>query len=307
MQKKSIVLRGKQFNLGTITTIQTIVEEHFSKGRTLISEAVCEELNWRQPNGRLKDRACRDVLLCLEEQGYLKLPISKKKTNGNNGHKETKDSLRNNKIKLQNYFLEKYGNDGITEYFIPKLEMVRWTKKEKLWNDLVRSFHYKGLNVIVGRSLKYIAFLDERPVACLGWGDSAWALEARDTWIGWNLPTRRANLTKIINNVRFLILPWVKVKNLASTLLAINEKKVAEDWQLYYKTRPVLLETFVDMELFNGTCYKAANWYNLGTTKGTAKSGNSHFTHNRKKYIYVKPLITDFREILLGEHSEEGI
>lgn len=307
MQKKLIVLRGKRFDLDTINTIQAIVEEHFSKGRTFISEAICEKLNWRQPNGRLKDRACRDVLLYLEEHAYVKLPISKNKINGNNGHKKTKNNLSNSKIKLQNYFLEEYGGDEIKDYFIPKLKMVRWTQNEKLWNDLVKAFHYNGLNVIVGRNLKYIAFLDEKPVACLGWGDPAWALEARDTWIGWNLSTRKTNLNKIINNVRFLILPWVKVKNLASTLLAISEKKVAEDWKLYYKTDPVLLETFVDIELFNGTCYKAANWCNLGTTKGSAKSGNSHFIHNRKKYIFVKPLITDFREKLLEKHSEEGI
>ncbi|MEK7850712.1 MAG: Druantia anti-phage system protein DruA, partial [Deltaproteobacteria bacterium] len=151
---------------------------------------------------------------------------------------------------------------------------------------------------IVGSYLKYLAYLDDQLVACLGWGSAAWKVACRDSLIGWSTPLRKKNLSKVANNVRFLVLPWVKVEHLASKVLAANVKRLAADWHSLYQESIVLLETFVDISRFRGTCYRAANWRYVGDTKGIAKSGNVHCYHGQPKAVYLYPLGSDFRERL---------
>jgi len=150
----------------------------------------------------------------------------------------------------------------------------------------------------VGAYLKYLAYLDGRPVACLGWGSAAWRVSCRDAFIGWDRARRQRNLSQLVNNVRFLILPWVQVEHLASKVLAANIRRLAADWQAYYNQAIVLLETFVDQARFPGTCYRAANWQYVGTTRGIAKSGNRHYRHDQCKAVFLYPLRRDFRERL---------
>ncbi len=149
-----------------------------------------------------------------------------------------------------------------------------------------------------GSYLKYLAYLDDRLVACLGWGSASWNVACRDSFIGWSTPLRKKNLAKVVNNVRFLILPWVKVEHLASKILAMNIRCLADDWRFLYGETIVLLETFVDMARFQGTCYRAANWRYVGKTRGIAKSGNDHCYHGQPKAVYLYPLARDFRESL---------
>lgn len=180
------------------------------------------------------------------------------------------------------------------------LEMVRLSPKEGLWDHLVHEYHYLGYPWIVGSHLKYLAYLDGRPVACLGWGSAAWKVACRDHFIGWNHQSRKKNLALLANNVRFLVLPWVRVKHLASKVLAANLGQLPRDWQAFYQQPLVLLETFVDMARYRGTCYRAANWIHVGQSLGVAKSGNRHFPHGQSKAVYVYPLTRDFRERLNG-------
>lgn len=289
---KNITIRGRNFSQQDIKIIKKITARYFSKGRTFISKKICEKLDWKQPNGWFKDRACRDVLLTLEEMEILILPKPMIKKNKKKKNTDDINSIRKS-------FLSKYGENTITYYQKPRLEMIRQTKKEKLWNSLVRVFHYESYGVIVGRNLKYIAYYGNIPIACIGWGDPAWALESRDKLIGWDTNTKQKKLHKIVNNVRFLILPWVKVPNIASTLLAMNEKLLVNDWLNFYDIEISLLETFVEKSRFNGTCYKATNWRLIGETKGTAKRGNSHYKHNNIKYVFIKPLNNDFPKGLI--------
>jgi hypothetical protein len=191
-------------------------------------------------------------------------------------------------------------HDKLSNLTLVELKPVRNTKLEPLYNSLVQQYHYLGYRQIVGNHLKYIAFIGNRPVACLGWGSAAWKIQSRDDFIGWNPATRRDNLHFVVNNTRFLILPWISVKCLASKILALNAKRISDDWLKTYNYPLYLLETFIEKDRFKGTCYKAANWICTGQTKGTAKKGRDHLFHGKIKDIYLYPLRKDFRKKLTG-------
>jgi len=190
---------------------------------------------------------------------------------------------------------EKLTNLGFVD-----LKPVRNTKLEPLYNSLIHQHHYLGYRQIVGNHLKYIAFIADRPVACLGWGSAAWKLKSRDDFIGWDTKSKQNNLHFVANNTRFLILPWVSVKCLASKLLALNARRICADWLNTYNYPLYLLETFIEKDRFKGTCYKAANWVCTGQTKGTAKKGHLHVKHGNIKDVYLYPLRKDFRKKLIG-------
>jgi hypothetical protein len=176
--------------------------------------------------------------------------------------------------------------------------LVRNTPLEPLYNSLVQQHHYLGYRQIVGNHLKYIAFIADHPVACLGWGSAAWSVKSRDSFIGWDKPTKEKNLHFVANNTRFLILPWINVKYLASKILALNAKTISDDWLNIYNHPLFLLETFVEKDRFTGTCYKAANWICVGHTKGTTKRGHDHLFHGKIKDLYLYPLRKKFKERL---------
>ena len=278
---QEFVARGRSFTRQEIKLIQQIVKEDFDKGRSAISREVCEALDWRQHNGWLKDRACRDVLRIMDTEGLIELPppLVPGGSPGSNGRE-----------RKRRWNLEEFECLTFTEYRRPTLRAVRHTEHESLWNELVDEYHYLGYSVIVGKHLKHIAYFDDVPVACLGWGSAAWQVKARDDWIGWDQRTRKRNLHKVVNNVRFLILPWVQIRNLASTILAMAERTMLQDWIDYYCIRPCLLETFVDKSRFAGISYRAANWLCIGETKGWSKTGNSWKNHETAKYVFVRPI-----------------
>lgn len=284
-----IIIRKRIVDKKELLIIQAVVNEHWNKGRTYISKVLCKKWNWVQPNGRLKDMACREVLLTLSRKGIIALPP--RKTFRNN-------SIRNRcvpLIKIDKFPIHK----NISDIQTLKLKMVRRTNLEPLYNSLVQQFHYLGYCQIVGNHLKYMAFIDDRLVACLGWGSAAWSVKSRELFVGWNKSSKEKNLHFVVNNTRFLILPWVKIKCLASKILALNAKRISDDWLKIYNYPLFLLETFVEKNRFKGTCYKAANWINVGHTKGTAKKGHDHLFHGKIKDVYLYPLRKDFRKKLI--------
>ena len=285
-----ITIRKRIITETDLELIQVTVKEHWDKGRTQISQILCKKWNWIQPNSSLKDMACREVLLTLNRKGLLNLPP---RFNSANNDK------RNRSIPLIE--IEQTPVKGKLSDLPPvKLNLVRNTSLEPLYNSLVQQHHYLGYRQIVGNYLKYIAFIDDRAVACLGWGSAAWSVKSRDSFIGWDKSTKEKTLYFIANNTRFLILPWVSVKCLASKILALNAKRISNDWIKVYNHPLYLLETFVERNRFAGTCYKAANWICVGQTKGTAKKGNHHLFHGNIKDVYLYPLRKDFREKLGG-------
>ena len=140
-----------------------------------------------------------------------------------------------------------------------KIELVNRTEWEVLWNHLVKSYHYLGYNKIIGPRVKYLVWFKERPIAAISYTQASYKLSMRDTFIGWSEEERQRNLPHVLNNNRFLILPWVHVKNLASHIIALSIKRLKHDWPILYRTQPYVLETFVDRTHYKGTCYKASN------------------------------------------------
>ena len=152
----------------------------------------------------------------------------------------------------------------------------------------------------MGENLRYLGLVDGKIVACIGWGSAAMKSGPREQFIGWDDNVKANNLPYIVNNTRFLILPWVKISHLASKLLSLNCKRLSSDWKKFYNHPIYLTETFVDVSRFQGTCYKAANWKHLGYTKGHEKKGDHYFKHGKVKALFFYPLHRKYKEFLLG-------
>lgn len=288
MAEEIYQIRGRTIGQDELATIRGIVGSHWHKGRSAISRALCQHWNWYQANGNLKDRACRVLLLKLEEKGEIALPP------------RLKESYRHpRKADRHNYLYDDSLLTGkVSEYGSLTIKMVRRTPDEGLWDYLVDRYHYLGNPWIVGCYLKHLVYLDDRLVACLGWGSAAWKVASRDQAIGWDSQQRKANLHKVVNNARFLILPWVNIQHLASKVIAANVRVLQEHWYDFYNQPITLLETFVDTTRFQGICYKAANWRHIGNTKGRGK----YDRHNRQaepvKAVFLYPLTKNFQEAL---------
>ena len=288
MDMLPITIRKRTITACDLENIQTTVNKHWRKGRSSISKILCRKWNWIQPNGHLKDMACREVLLTLNRKGLLKLPP--RQTNTYNEKRNRFIPM----IKVDQTPL----NCKLSDLPPVELKSVRNTELEPLYNSLIHYHHYLGYRQIVGNHLKYIAYIDDRPVACLGWGSAAWSVKSRDAFIGWSHTTKKQNLHFVANNTRFLILTWVSVKCLASKVLALSAKRISNDWLEVYNHPLYLLETFVEQNRFKGTCYKAANWILTGQTKGTAKKGHDHLFHGKIKDVYLYTLRKDFKQKL---------
>jgi hypothetical protein len=283
-------IRGRQIDPDDLDVIRTAVSRHWSSGRSAISRYLCELWNWRQPNGQLKDMACRALLLSLETKGVLTLPP------------RLMESFRApRRADRRTFSVDASPLEGaVSQFGSLTIRMVRQTPDEALWDYLVDTHHYLGRPWIVGSYLKYLAYLDGRLVACLGWGSAAWKVACRDARIGWNASVRSANLHQVVNNVRFLILPWVRVRHLASKVLAMNLRVLALDWRSFYAHDICLAETFVDTERFQGTCYQAANWECVGMTKGRGRYDRYNQATASIKAVYLYPLVRNYQERLHG-------
>jgi len=288
--EQKLLVHRRPFTQDDLPLVEAVVREDWDRGRTFISQRLCQLWGWTYRNGALADMACRGLLLRLERQGFLKLPPPKNRINNTNPKPRTelpKEPLAPLRGR-------------VSEFGKVRLELVRGTRLEPLWNGFVERYHPEGFRRVVGGGLKYLAFLNERPVACLAWGAAAWSVECRDRYIGWSKGHREQCLHYLANNVRFLILPDVRVRDLASHLLSQAARRLSEDWPRVYGHRLYLLETFVDGRQFRGTCYRAANWKLVGQTKGYGRSGKPSPPDRPLRDVYVFPLVKNFREFLVG-------
>jgi hypothetical protein len=276
--------------LQDIRFIQALISEHYQRGRSHISKLLCESWQWVQPNGKLKEYAARDLLLRLQEQGLIGLPPRLR----------PKNNLKQKSFSQIPFFVQEPVNGSVGEHGRPSIERVH-SQDGYLWEYLVFHYHYLGLPKLVGEHIKHLVYLHGHVVACLSWASAAWKVKDRDQFIGWQPSTRRRNLALVANNSRFLILPWVKVKYLASTALALSIRRLRADWEKTYGHPIYLAETFVDTSRFEGTCYRAANWLCVGKTQGSAKKGNAYRYHGQPKAIYLYPLHRHFRRYLLDD------
>lgn len=266
--------------------------------RSELAATVCELLDWRRANGRLKSRECWALLEQLEAAGELRLP-RRRATKPKGARTVVPRSARGEAP-------DETLRAPLTELTPLTLTRVETPEQQRLWRELVGRYHYQGHAVAFGAQLRYLLGVS-RPqpqvVGCLQFSSPAWRLAARDRWIGWDDAQRARALQRIVNNSRFLLLPWVQVRNLASAVLARAARRIIEDWQALYAVHPLLLETLVDTARFTGTCYRAANWRELGTTSGRGRMDRSHQRHGAApKAVFVYPLVEDVRRRL--QHAD---
>jgi hypothetical protein len=283
--------RGRDLTATDITSIQTAIAAHYRRGRTYIGVQLCEQWDWRQANGQCKAFAARDLLLRLERAGLVELPAPQRT-------KVNRPRANYEQIPL---FIQAPLAGTLAEHPAPRLQEVHGAAEHYLWDYLLAHYHYLGRPTLVGEHLKQLVFLGEQVVGCLGWASAAWKIAARDQHIGWSLEQRRARLALLANNVRFLILPWVRLPHLASCVLALSVRGLSAHWQRRYGHALHLAETFVDSARFAGTCYRAANWQYVGQTQGHAKRGHLYHRHGIIKSIYLYPLTRHWRQKLTEE------
>jgi hypothetical protein len=279
---------GREFTDTELAGIRRLLVEDPKTTRWALSRLLCETLGWRKPDGGLKDMSCRVALLRMQEHGLLLLPPPCRK-NGN-GKRHVR---RTPHAEPQPLLCTPVG-----ELRDLRLEIVAGKRDSLLWNEYVDRYHYLGYQPLPGAQMRYFARAEGRLLALLGFGAAAWKTAPRDDFIGWNRVQRESRLHLIVNNARFLLLPWVASKHLASKLLGRAARRLPADWLSRYGYRPVLLETFVDKRRFSGTCYQAANWLRLGDTQGRGKLDTAHAHALPVKSVWVLPLTPRFRDAL---------
>jgi hypothetical protein len=278
---------GRTFTVPEIELIRALIASDPPPSRYQLSRAVCEHLGWRRPDGHLKDMSCRVALLRMQADGLLTLPQPRRKRPGMFTLSADLDSRV-----CPPPFTTRVDLDRIS------IEPLAQRGDSRLWNAYVERHHYLGHELIPGAQLRYFVRCAGDILALLSFGASAWKIKPRDAFIGWSDARRREKLHLIVNNARFLILPWVSCRNLASRILALVSRRLPQDWLTHYGYRPVLLETFVEKTRFTGTCYKAANWLYLGDTQGRGKLDTLHRRGQPIKSIWVYPLTRNFRQQL---------
>jgi hypothetical protein len=230
--------------------------------------------------------SCRVAFLRMDKAGLLKLPApTRAYARPGTNMKRTSDCRRQPEI------VQPAGQLN------PVLELVQ-KGQSGLWNEFIDRYHYLGYQALPGAQLRYFVKGGGKILALLGFGAAAWKTAPRDQYIGWDAESRKSNLHLVVNNARFLILPWVNSKNLGSKILSMAGRRLASDWEDRYNYRPQLLETFVEKERFIGTCYKAANWICVGQTRGRGKLDVKNEYKLPVKSVWLYPLCRDFRKKL---------
>ncbi|MGA1868436.1 MAG: Druantia anti-phage system protein DruA [bacterium] len=282
-----MIIMGRDFSVEELKLIKEMVELYPKLSRTELAKTICENIFWEAPNGIIKHNSCLKALEKLEEQGHIELPVLRSPKS----RKQTKICItpRSDPAEMMEGRIDQWGSITIEKTN---------TKNVGLWNEYIERYHYLGYKIPFGLHQKYFVTLGGRVVACMLYTSSAWALECRDKWIGWSARQKEKNLTRIANMSRFLILPWVRLKNLASCTISLSSKLIEGDWEERFGYKPVLLESFVDATLYKGTCYRAANWIYLGQSKGRGRQDRYNKGLSTIKDVFVYPLCDDFREEL---------
>ncbi len=281
--------RGKNYSQSDIHFIKQLIDQNPDDSRRALSKKLCLAWDWKQENGALRDMVCRSFMLELHRSGLITLPP--KKLFPKNNIANRKQPVR---IPIDQSPLQMKLSDLVPIHF----QQVRQSKQEALCNSLIDEFHYLGYCQPVGEHLKYLISAKNRPIACMTWSSAPRHIGDRDRFIGWSPKIRVQNIKFIAYNSRFLILPWVRVKHLASYLLGRATKIVSSDWHQLYCHPIHYFETFVDTERYSGTCYYAANWQFIGMTTGLGKDSRSSQVNRSLKAILGYPLSKKFRSKL---------
>jgi hypothetical protein len=285
-------LQGRPFGPEDLALIQSLLQEHGQWSRYRLSRELAALWNWRTAQGQLKDMAARTLLLKLEEQGLVRLPERRRKSPTRSGAIREHSGLALDETPVS------CGLEHLVPLHVAEVSQRAEQPRRGQLEACLDRYHYLGYRSRVGQNLQYWVYdCRRRPVACVVFGAAAWQCAARDRWIGWSATQRTQRLGLIVNNTRFLILPWIRVPHLASHVLSLVSRRIAHDWQAKYAQPLWLLETFVDRQRFAGTCYRAANWILVGQTKGRGRQGDNGLWTSIKD-VYVLPLHRNFRQRL---------
>ena len=276
---------GRAFSREEITWIRDLIATESRRNRAQLSRLVSKELGWLRPDGRPKDMACRVAMLRMQRDGLITLPPPQK----GNGNGRTRPRLTP-ASEPREPITSSAGSLG--KLFFPPVETP---EDSSLWNELIERYHYLGYKPLPGAQIRYLVYGQGQLLSALGFGAASWKVGPRDQFVGWSAKQRAKNLHLVVNNARFLILPWVTSKNLASRILGEVARRLPLDWKRRYGYRPMLLETFVEKDRFRGTSYLAANWISVGFTQGRGKLDREHRHALPVKEILLYPLCRDFR------------
>jgi hypothetical protein len=277
---------GRDFTSNELALMREVVESCSGLSRTELAQTLCELLGWKRLSGGLKAQECREFLEQLELSGALVLPERQPRRPFGSRTRVPVTPRGDRRPEMV----------GEVSDFAPiEMELVETADQRLLFRELVGRHHYLGHAVPFGAHLRYLGYASKPERVVVGgvqFSSPAWRMALRDAWIGWDDETRRRNLQRVVNNSRFLILPWVRIKNLASTMLSLAVRRVCADWPRHYGIEVLLAETLVDTARYSGHCYRAANWIQLGETTGRGRMDREHVRHGASiKTLLVYPLI----------------
>jgi len=276
---------GRMFPAAEIRLIREVVATCRGLSRRELANTISERVGWTRPKGSLKEAECLRLLARLEAAGLLSLPAKQPTRPVGSVTSIPHTAAGEPGVPLS----------GRVERFVPVcVERVADAGARQRFRELVGRYHTLGYKVPFGAHLQYLVSITQpvpRVVGGLQFSRAAWRMQARDRWIGWDDATRARHLPQVVNNSRFLLLPWVHIKNLASATLAHALRRLPADWQAQYGVPPLLVETFVDPARYTGACYRAANWVEIGETSGRGRDDRQHRRHGcRPKRVFVYPL-----------------
>ncbi len=285
---------GRRFTADEMDAIRTLIADHPNATRAELARRVCALIDWRGTDGRHRLMRCRVVMLRMAEAGIITLPPPRRRkaTVDSQAWHDDAPTAPKNAITAPVHELQ-----GL------KITIIKAADKaaSRRWNATIARYHYLGYQQAVGHQIRYQISDANQDLAMIGFASAAWKVAVRDQWIGWSPEKRQQNLPLIVNNTRFLILPWIKAPNLASWILGQLARRLPQDWHHAYGIKPALLETFVDATRYSGHCYRAANWLYLGTTQGRGRYDRHRNQTTTIKSVWAYPLTKRPRQHLLAQ------
>ncbi len=291
---------GCQLTSSEWELIQEITRNFSGLGLTELAGTICELLEWKRPNGGLKSRECYLFLLSLRSRGWLPwLPKPRPRTR--NPHRTTINARSEPQTSL---------SGSLAEWSPVQLERIEHLAQRQLFEQYIQRYHYLGYRVPYGAQLRYFVWSGSQPcrlLACLLFTSAGWKMAPRDRYVGWSEASHSENLCRVVNNSRFLILPWVRIPHLASHILSRAARQLRLDWRERYGIEPVLLETLVDRDRYSGTCYRAANWVSVGLTQGRGRMDRTRSAQGSPKEIFLYPLVRRWQQELCASSTDRSL